>query len=535
MGIKEEVPGGSVLSTGKVIAKATIVLAVLNLLSSLLGFGRDEVIAYMFGATGTTDAYIVAFNIPYTFFYVIIGALSTVVVPVFNEYSAKGQRDEAWRLFSTVITLLMIIFLSITVAGSFFAPFLVKVTAPGLNPHIAGLAANLTIIMLPILIVYGLSTIFQGLLNANQVFGIPAFSTSVTNITIIIAALTLGVRYGVKGLAIGSVAGFALAALIQVPGLRKLGFNYKFSLDWRHPGIRKVFYLVMPVAIGTSMNQIYQVIDRVLASGLEAGSISALNYANKIILTPIGFFAVAIGTAFYPTVSRLAAEHKEQELADTILRSIRAVVISALPASIGLLVMAVPVVKLLFQHGQFDLHATHMTALALMLYSIGLTGQSANIILTRSFYAQHDTKTPVKLMGITVLANFIFSILLIGPLKQGGLALANSLASLLNTAMLSYFLHKRIRLWNSRTVKFLVQLAVSSALLTIAMLGVNRITAGIFSSHGFIGLVLQVGINLLFGLVVYTIAIFLLKMEEASIVTYFAKKLWLRYVPSRAN
>ncbi|OAT85778.1 murein biosynthesis integral membrane protein MurJ [Desulfotomaculum copahuensis] len=523
------------MSTGKVIARATVVLAILNLLSKFLGIVRDQAVAYMFGATGITDAYLVAFNIPYTFFYIAIGALATVVVPVFTEYSAKGKRDEAWSLFNTVITILMIIFLLVTIVGILFAPFLVKITAPGLNPKIAALATQLTKMMLPILIVYGLSTIFQGLLNANQVFAISAFSTSVTNLTIIFSAFTLGAKFGINGLAFGSVLGFTLAALIQVPKLRKLGFHYKFSIDWSHPGIRKVLYLVMPVAVGTSMNQTYQIIDRILASGLGQGSISALNFANKLILMPVSFFAIAIGTAFYPTITMLAAEHKECELAGTVLRAVRTVALFALPASIGLFVMATPVVKLLFQHGRFDSLATQMTATALMLYTIGLTGQAVNIILTRAFYARQDTKTPVKLMGVTVLVNLIFSLLLIGPLKQGGLALANSIASLLNTAMLAYFLQKRMPgLWNKNILKFLVQLLLSSVFLALAVREVNQFAAGYFGRNGLTGLAIQVGISIIAGLVIFIASIFALKMDEASLVFSYARKLRQRVLLTRS-
>ncbi|RYD07073.1 hypothetical protein N752_00390 [Desulforamulus aquiferis] len=245
----------------------------------------------MFGATAVTDAYVVAFNIPNAVFAIVIGALAVVVVPVFSEYVAKGQKDEAWRLFNTVITMVIVVFSVLTVVGFFAAPLLVKLTAPGLPADTATLAIRLTVIMLPILIFYGLATVFQGLLNANQVFAIPALSTSVTNLVIIISALTLGGWYGVEGLAVGTVGGFVLAALIQVPKLRQQGFRFKFSTDWRHPGVRKVMYLVGPVAIGTSLNQIYLIIDRILASGLVEGSISALNFANRLILMPIGFLS----------------------------------------------------------------------------------------------------------------------------------------------------------------------------------------------------------------------------------------------------
>lgn len=522
------------MSTGTMIARATLVVAVINLLSRILGFVREQVIAYMFGATATTDAYVVAFNIPNAVFAIVIGALATVVVPVFSEYAAKDQRDEAWRLFNTVITLVIVIFSLVTVGGFFAAPWLVKLTAPGLSTDVAALATRLTIIMLPILVFYGLSTVFQGLLNANQVFAIPALSVSVTNITIIVSALTLGSLYGIDGLAAGTVVGFVLAALMQIPKLRQVGFRFRFTLDWRHPGVKKVLYLVGPVAIGTSLNQIYLIIDRILASGLAEGSISALNYANRIILMPITFFVLAVGTAFYPTITTLATQGKQQELADTVLRAIRMVILFALPAGIGLMVLATPIIKLLFERGQFTPLATEMTALALMFYSIGLVGQAANIILTRAFYAQQDTRTPVRLMAVTVAVNLAFSLLLIGPLKHGGLALANSIAALINTAMLTYFLNKKIPgMWNAKAVKFLLQTGLATALMAAAAWGVNAAVSGLLAPLGTLGLAIQVGAAIGAGVLVLVMAIFALKMEEAALVTLFAGKLIKRLRPSR--
>jgi len=521
------------LSAGKVIARATLVVAVINLLSKFLGFAREQAIAYMFGANSVTDAYVVAFNIPNAVFAIVIGALATVVVPVFSEYAAKGQKEEAWRLFNTVITMVVVIFTVVTVVGIFGAPLLVKLTAPGLNPETAGLATRLTVIMLPILIFYGLSTVFQGLLNANQIFAIPALSVSVTNVAIIVSALTLGAWFGINGLAAGTVGGFVLAALMQLPKLKQQGFTFKFSTDWSHPGVRKVLYLVMPVAIGTSLNQIYLIIDRILASGLAEGSISALNYANKLILMPIGFFVMAVGTAFYPTITQLAAEHRRQELSDMVLRAIRLVTLFSLPASVGLLVLATPIIKLLFQHGQFDARATYMTAVALMFYSVGLVGQAANIILTRGFYAQQDTKTPVKLMAVTVTVNLIFSLLFIGHLKHGGLALANSLASLLNTVMLSYYLNKRIPgMWDGRIIKFLSQLFTASGLMAATAWGVNLVTSGLLGKLGTIGLAVQVGASIAAGIAVFLLAVLLLKMEEAKLVTRYTGKLLGRLRPA---
>ncbi|MBO8137681.1 MAG: murein biosynthesis integral membrane protein MurJ [Desulfotomaculum sp.] len=513
------------MSAGSVIARATLVIALINLLSRLLGFIRETVIAQQFGATGVTDAYLVAYTIPYVLQSVLGMALATVVVPIFSEYEARGQRREAWQLFGTVTNLTGLAFIVLTSIGIFGAPVLVKILAPGLNEETAVLAQELTRIMFPMLVFMGLSTLFNGLLNANNIFAIPSFSVVAANIVVIISTLTLGEVMGVQGLAVGTVLGMVVAAAIQIPALYRSGFRCRLSFDWSHPDVRKVMSLMLPVALGVSVNQVYIIIDRILASGLAEGSIAALNFSNRLILLPIGLFVMAVGTAFYPTLTRQAVDPSAGDMAATLRRTFRMVVMMSVPAAVGLIVLRHPIIKLLFERGEFDARATEMTAYALLFFSIGLVGQAANVILTRGFYALHDTKTPVKLTVVTIIINLIFSLLLIGPLKHGGLALANSIAALCNTAMLSWFLSRRVKkLWNMKMLGFTFQVLLASAVMAVVTHYADIYAQAFFAAYGTLGLAARVAVSVSTGAGVYLLASLLLRMEELFIFINYGKR-----------
>lgn len=518
------------MSVGKIIVRAAIVIAVINLSSKILGFVRDMVIAREFGATGATDAYLVAYTIPYVLMNILAIALATVVVPIFSEYDAKGQRKEAWKMFGTVTNLTALTFGLFAVVGMVATPIMVKIIAPGLTGETALLTQELTRIMLPMLVFMGVSTLFNGLLNANNVFAIPALTVVVANTVVIVSTLTLGKVIGIQGVAIGTVLGMVVAALMQIPFLRRVGFSAHFNLDWRQPGVQKVMSMMFPVALGVSVNQMYIIIDRMLASGLVEGSISALNFANKLILLPLGLFVMAIGTAFYPTLTRQAVDPSAGDMADTLRRAFRMVVVLTIPAGVGLFVLRYPIVQLLFERGAFDARATEMTAVALMFFSIGLVGQSANVILTRGFYALHDTKTPVKLTFVAVIINLIFSLLLIKPMQHGGLALATSIAALINTGMLAWFLSQRVKtLWNASMATFLTQVLTASTVMAVATYFVNIYAGVMLDGYGTLGLAAHVAVSISAGVLVYGLAAIVLRMEEPFFIINYAKK----YLASR--
>lgn len=336
--------------------------------------------------------------------------------------------------------LVTLFFLAASILGIAGAPLLIKLVAPGFQGAVQTMTVELVRIVLPLMIFAGLASLFTNLLNANNIFGLPAFSTSVNNIFIIISALTLGSRYGIQGLALGTVLAMAAMALVQFPTLLKSGFKFRLALDLRHPGVQKVYILALPAAIGVAVNQANVYINGVLASWLPEGSISALSYADRLIQFPVSLFVLALGTAVFPALSGWAARGDQEDLAKILLTSMKVVIAGIIPASVGLMVLSQPIVKLVFERGAFDQAASAMTAAALFFYAVGLVGQASAILLTRGFYALQDTRTPVKLGLVIVGVNLILSLFFIRYLQHAGLALANSLANLTYLVLLLEFL-----------------------------------------------------------------------------------------------
>lgn len=511
------------MTTGKFIFKATLLIAFFNLMSKVLGLVRESVIGRLFGASVYTDAYQTALKMPNMLFFIVSGALATVVVPVFTEYAARGEKQEAWKIFNTVSAVITLFYLAVSVTGIVGAPLLVKLVAPGFEGVRESLTVELARIILPLMIFSGLASLFANLLNANNIFGLPAFSNSVNNIFIIISALTLGSMYGIHGLALGTVLAMAAMALVQFPALFKKGFRFNISIDLKHPGVRKVYLLALPSLLGISVNQANVYIVGVLASWLPVGSISVLGYADKLIQFPVSLFVLALGTAVFPTLSIRAAEGDKEALSDTLLGSLKAVIIGIVPASVGLMTLSYPIVTLIYKGGAFDQKAVELTAAALLFYSVGLVGQAAGVLLTRGFYSLQDTRTPVKIGVMTVLINLALSLVLIRYLQHGGLALANSLANLAYMVLLFWYLGKKIPgLRRGGLFKFIVAVLAASGLMAAASYAVNGALAGLFP--GTAGLLVQVGLAITAGVVVYAAAIFALRVEEAGFFWCAAKE-----------
>lgn len=527
------------------IARATIVLFVFNLLSKVLGLVREMVIANQFGASSELDAYLVAYSIPTVLFALFNGALATVVVPVYSDYATREGEKEAWRLFATVFNVLLLLLAAGTLLGILLAPAVVKLLAPGFKGGTQLLAVELSRIMFPLLVFSGLAALFTGLLNARQIFAVTALNGPFSNLGVIAAVLLGGSAWGVRGMAWGLLLGGVAGAAVQVPALLRSGFRLRWVLDLNHPGLKKILKLVLPMAIGISISQTYILIDRILASGLAEGSISALNYANRLIQMPLGLFVTAVGTAFFPAFTQRAAEGNYAGLNDGLRRALRMVVLICLPAAVGLMVLREPLVVLFFGRGAFDARAVDMTSIALFFYSLGLVGQAAEFILVRGFYSLHDTATPVKLGAVAVLVNLVLSLILIHPLRHGGLALANSLAALTSMVLLVSFLERRLRgLWDRDMWSFLGRAGLAAAVMGAAVyaavrgLGMEAVLlwgrAGLSAGAGLssgaaqgaaagaaagstLQALLQVSVGVGVGLLAYGLILTLLRLEEAQL------------------
>jgi len=501
------------MSRSNTIARATAVIAVFTLLSKILGFVREMALACVFGASAATDAYLVAYTVPNVIFAVLGGALTVTAVPLFASYASAGKREEAWWLFAVFSTLLGLVLLAVVLAGVPCARQIVWLVAPGLPEGTARLAASLLAVMLPGVLFLSLANLFYGLLNANNIFGPPALGPVVTNV-FIVASILAGLKFGITAVAAGTLLGYLAALLLQLPCLRRAGFVFRPSLEFRHPGLKRALGLMLPVMVGTGIGQVYLIIDRILASGLPEGSISALNYASKLILLPQGVIVMALGTAIFPTLSNKAASGDGAGFSHTLLRAVKTVLLVALPAGVGLAVLREPVVKLLFMRGAFDQQDAAMTVFALLCFSFGLAGQCLGPVLTRGFYALQDTATPVKVGVATVLLNLASSLVLVRSLAHGGLALANSIVATFNVVALFYLLARRVP---GLDVRGLLAFAAGAALASLLAGGAAALADGFLAgvlAGGTAALALRLAADALAGVLVFAGACQVLKLDE---------------------
>ena len=502
--------------THQKIARAAGLIAFLSILSRLLGFVRDQVIAAKFGTTALTDAYLVAYSLPNLVYVIVVGALTAVFIPVFTGYLAKNDSQRGWKTASIIINLTALGLGLATLVGFIGAPFFVKLLAPRFDAETAALAAQLARIMFPGVIFMGLAGIFAAILNSYQHFALPALAPAVTNLAIIAGAYFLAGEWGIYSLAIGTLVGFMGQLLIQIPQVAKKGFRYSYSLNLTDEGVRKIGVLILPVAAAIGVSQIYITIDSILASGLAPGSLAALKFAFRLMQLPLGVFVMAISTAVFPTLALQAVQEDKDALRKTTTLGLTTIALLTVPAAIGLMALRVPIISLLFERGSFNTASTLATASALLFYAVGLFGHAGNAILTRVYYALKDTKTVVYTTLAAVSVNLVFSLIFIRIMGHSGLALANSLAALINLTLLVTILHYKIGgVINRRVGKGLGKILIAGILLGLTSSGTIQLLGSILDLGTILGKAIQVVAAITTGIVVYAGTLILLKSEEA--------------------
>ncbi|HWR21299.1 MAG TPA: murein biosynthesis integral membrane protein MurJ, partial [Verrucomicrobiae bacterium] len=431
------------------IARAAGVVSGATLLSRILGFVRDLIIARAFGAGTATDAFFAAFRLPNMLRELLgEGALSAAFIPVFTEAFTKRGRESAWRLAWTILTLLTVLLVLVSIAGILLAPWLIRLIAPGFQaiPSKLHLAIYLTRLMFPYILFIGVAALFMAILNSQGHFATPALSPSILNIAMIGCAifLTPYVDPPIMALAIGVLIGGVGQLLIQIPVVWKRGMGAHRGFDLSDPAVGRITRLMTPGVAGLAITQVNVFIGTLLASLMGEGGISILYYAFRLIQLPIGVFGVAIATAAFPAMARQAANRSLGEVGGTVAYAIRLVLFVTLPAMVGLMVFRIPIVQLLFERGAFDRTVTLATAEVVLFYAFGLGAYVSNRILVPAFYSLQDTATPVKIGMVAVLVNIAASLLLMRPLGLAGLALATTLSSFVNLGLLLIALRRRL-------------------------------------------------------------------------------------------
>jgi putative peptidoglycan lipid II flippase len=437
------------MSENQKITRAATTIGTGTLLSRILGFLRDMVIAHFFGAGMAADAFFVAFRIPNLWRRLVgEGSLTISFIPVYTEYLTQKSEGEAREVTHIAFTIAAIVLSALVVLGVIFSPILIRIIAPGFVkiPEKFQLTVTLNQIIFPYLFFMGLFALCMGILNSLRHFFAPAIAPAFLNLSIIGAVFLLyhSFERPVMALAFGVVAGGAIQLLFQIPFLLKKGITLRLNFNFRHPAIKRIGSLMIPSLVGSAVYQLNVFIDTIFASFLPGGSVSYLFFADRLMEFPLGIFAIAVGMAALPSLSGLASQGKMEEFKNTLSFALRLVSFISVPAMVGLIALKTPIIHLLFQRGLFDQTATAMTAKALLFYSVGLWAIAGSRTLVPAFYSLQDTLTPLKIALVCMAANIIFIVILIHPMKHAGLAFATSLSSTLNLILLFWKLGPKI-------------------------------------------------------------------------------------------
>jgi putative peptidoglycan lipid II flippase len=430
------------------LLRALVAVSSLTMVSRVLGYARDFLIARIFGASLATDAFFVAFKIPNLLRRMFAeGAFSQAFVPVLSEFRNTRAAEETRSLVDGIATLLLLALVVTAALGMALAPVIVYVTAPGFSADPAKFELTVTLLRItfPYIVFISLVALAAGLLNTWNRFSVPAITPALLNVSFIVAALFFAERFDppVLALAWAVFAGGALQLAFQLPFLLRMRLLPRWRLDLRHPGVRKVLFLMAPAAFGVSVSQVSLLINQVFASFLPTGSVSWLYYADRLMELPAGVLGVALGTILLPSLSKYHAQADEAEYSKLLDWGLRLTVLLAVPAAAALAVLALPLIAALFQYGRFTTEDAWMTRQALVAYSVGLVGMIFVKILAPGFYARQNIVTPVKIGVVTLVATQAMNLAFIGFLRHAGLALAIGLGACLNAGLLYMMLRRR--------------------------------------------------------------------------------------------
>lgn len=420
----------------------------MTLLSRILGFMRDAIIARSFGAGIYTDAFFIAFKIPNLLRRLFAeGAFAQAFVPILAEYKNRRGHDETKLLVDHVATVLFIALLIVTLLGVIAAPVVVYISAPGFanEPDKFTITVNMLRIIFPYIFFISLVSLAGGILNTYSRFGVPAFTPVLLNIAMIAATLLLAPHINPPAMALawGVALGGILQLALQLPFLYKLDLIPRFRFNWHDEGVWRVLKLMGPAVFGVSIAQISLLINTIFASFLATGSVSWLYYADRLMEFPTGMLGVALGTILLPSLSKHYADNDTKQYSQLLDWGLRLTLMLALPAAAALAVLAVPLISTLFLYGNFHIHDVWMTRQALMAYSLGLLGLIMVKILAPGFYARQNIKTPVKIAIITLVATQLMNLVFVWKLQHAGLALAIGLGACLNASLLLWKLRSQ--------------------------------------------------------------------------------------------
>jgi putative peptidoglycan lipid II flippase len=515
------------------IARSTGILGIATGLSRIGGLLRDMVVAAVFGAGFTTDAFFVAFTIPNLLRrFFAEGSLTAAFVPTFTDIDHQQGKDEARKVANICFTLLLLVMLAIVVAGILGSPVLVKLIGYGFSeiPGKLELTDQLNRIMFPYIFFVSLLALVTGVLNVQKHFFWPAVSPLVLNLSMIFSALLVSPLFSepIFGLAVGVLFGGLLQLVMQAPVLRRYGFFPRLDFSFRHPAVKRISRLMLPGLAGVAIYQVNVIVTRLLASFLAEGSVSYLYYAQRLFEFPQGIFIVSLAQAVLPAFSRQAAGQDWQGFHQSLRFSLYLILIITLPASLGLVLCAEPVFALFFMRGAFDAEAVRLTSLALMAYAPGLVFVGISRMLVAAFYTLKDTRTPVLVSFWTLLVNMLGGLIMMQFFGHVGLALALTLSAAFNSLALAVLLNGKTELPSVRElIGLLLRQALPLLLMTLVVFGtlngVDWMAPGQHLKQGALLLLAVVG-----GILIYAGACLICRVPETAEVWKLLQRKLLR-------
>ena len=506
--------------------KAVSFMMLITLVGKVLGLVREQLLAANYGGGTEATAFMLASMMPRTFFDAIFAsAISASFIPVFNEYLQTKGKEAAFALSNRFITLMGLVTLLMTILGEVFTEKFVWLFASGTSAEAVALAMPLTRMIFPTIFFTGIAFSFVGILQSLDEFNIPAALSVASNLVIILYYIFLNKRFGIYGLAVAFFIGWALQALMQVPSLWKKGYHYRPSFIFFDKGIQKILFLMLPVMVSTWVQPINLVINTQFASHLYDGEIgiTSLQYANNLYIIIVGVFVLAIANLIFPKLSRMTGADAERDFGQTVKVTLRSMMFFLIPMMVGLMVLSKPIVRLMYERGNFGKMGTDLTAMALCFFSVGMIGYGIQTILSRAFYAKQDGKMPFYSGIFSIGINALLCWLFVDKMKLGGLALASAISS--NVAALILFVptvKKYPHILDKALLRSLCKMVFSALVMFVCV----KISYGFLQthlSHGLFAQLIQVGTSICVGGAVYMTFTFVLRVEESQTAFSFVR------------
>jgi putative peptidoglycan lipid II flippase len=494
--------------------KAVFFVMISTFVSKLLGFFREILLGSKYGTTYITDAYLISITIPTILFTSVATAIVTAYIPVYAQVRLEKGEVESIRLTNKILNVITGAFVVLCAFGIIFTKPVVSIIAIGFTNEALDLAIRLTRIIFPMIVFIGISQIFTGFLQLNNEFTIPALINVPYNI-IIIFMLIFNDYFGVYGLIYGTLIGAAFQVIMQYPFARRNKYKYSILFDFKDSYVRKVGSLSIPILVGTTVQQINAFVDRMLASGLAEGSISALNFANKLNTFVYGIFSIPISIVIFPILSKLSSENNKEKVKDIFVSCINIITLLILPITVGAVVLRIPIVSVLFERGEFDNRATMLTSSALLFYSLGMVFYGYREILCRMFYSLHDTKTPMVNGVIALISNIILNLILVRYMQHSGLAFATSITAIITTILLFRHLRKRIKnIGGVNIIITAIKCSIASLVMGVVVYYLDLYINSMMNISNSVIHALFLAFTISIGVIIYSLLVYIFRIKE---------------------